>query len=529
MKKFLLATIVLFLVGVLTATAQDNDNDECNLPEITEISGGGSYCSGEEVTLSITGSLNDATGWAWYANGDCEGDPLNDQSTTEITVTVTESVTYSVRGTGGCVDSSTEGPACVQIAVVFDDIPPEVDCPDDMEIENEEDECFAVVEFDEPTGIDNCSEEVTIVKTEGLNSGDPFPVGTTTQTYILSDDNGNETTCSFDITVLDTQAPGITCPPDIEANNDPGKCGAVVTYSLPEFSDNCPGATLELTEGLESGAFFPVGSTLVTYTVTDASGNTNSCSFMVTVFDIEPPVITVKDIKSSKWPPNHKSFEVEIKDFIISVEDNCTDLTIDDIIIDEVSSDEPQNSQGDGNTSDDIVIASDCRTVSLLAERQGGGNGRVYTIYLAVADEHGNIGTAEIKAEVPHDQGKKGAPVDDGPQYFVNGCDIELPEDGDGEEDGNINSRLQSDDNLETFPNPFNSYFEIAYTAREDDHVSVLLYSFTGSLVKELYEGEVKANKKYSWIYDSGHLNDEMYLLIINGRHSYAFKRIVRK
>jgi hypothetical protein len=533
MKRFLLTTIVFFLAGSLSLFAQANgNNDDCVMPEITETSGGGSYCMDEEVTLSITGDLNDATGWEWYANGDCEGDPINEESASSITVTVTETITYSVRGVGGCVDDDEEGPECVLIEVVLDDVPPEVDCPENIEVENLEDECYAVVEFDEPTGTDNCSEEVTVEQTEGLESGDQFPVGVTTQTYILSDEYENETTCSFTITVLDTQAPEITCPVDIEADNDPGKCSAVVEYELPEATDNCPGVTIELTEGLESGASFPVGSTSVTYTASDASGNTGSCSFDVTVYDVEPPVITVKNIKSSKWPPNHKNFEVEIEDYIISVEDNCTDLTVDDIIIDDVSSDEPQNDKGDGNTEDDIVISEDCKTVSLLAERQGGGNGRVYTINLAVADEHGNIGVAEIKAEVPHDQGKKGAPMDDGPEYVVNGCDIEVEDEieGDGQE-VNENSRIvhSNVEIFETYPNPFTSSFEILFKAETEDHVDVVLYSFTGSLINELYKGNVKAEKEYSWTYDSGNLNDELYLLIVNGKKSYAFKRIVRK
>jgi hypothetical protein len=282
---------------------------------------------------------------------------------------------------------------------------------------------------------------------------------------------------------------------------------------------------------LESGEFFPVGITTVTYTATDASGNTSSCSFTVTVNDVEPPVIEVKEIKNSKWPPNHKHFELEIDEYIVSVTDNCTDLTIDDIIIDDVSSDEPQNETGDGNTTDDIVISEDCKTVLLLSERQGGGNGRVYTINLAVADEHGNIGIADIKADVPHDKGKKGAAIDDGPEYTVNGCDIEVEEENDEDNGDEENSRVVKSnvEVFETIPNPFRSSFEILFKAETNDHITVDLYSFTGSKVKMLYRGNVKANKEYSWTYDSGNLNDELYLLIVNGKKTYAFKRIVRK
>ena len=70
----------------------------------------------------------------------------------------------------------------------------------------------------------------------------------------------------------------INCEDDILVTN----CEQQVNYSLPEFPDNC-GATLTLTEGLESGAIFPFGTTTVTYQLTDESGNFAVCSFQITL------------------------------------------------------------------------------------------------------------------------------------------------------------------------------------------------------------------------------------------------------
>ncbi|MDT0559708.1 HYR domain-containing protein, partial [Ichthyenterobacterium sp. W332] len=70
-------------------------------------------------------------------------------------------------------------------------------------------------------------------------------------------------------------------PSNITVNNDNGNCSAVVTYSVTS-SDNCPGQTVAQTAGLASGAAFPVGTTTNTFEVTDASGNTETCSFTVT-------------------------------------------------------------------------------------------------------------------------------------------------------------------------------------------------------------------------------------------------------
>jgi hypothetical protein len=69
-----------------------------------------------------------------------------------------------------------------------------------------------------------------------------------------------------------------------------------------------------------------------------------------------------------------------------------------------------------------MVIASDCNSVQLRAEREGGGNGRVYTIHMSLTDLSGNVGTATFQVHVPHDQGGDPA-IDDGPVYIVvGGC-----------------------------------------------------------------------------------------------------------
>lgn len=72
---------------------------------------------------------------------------------------------------------------------------------------------------------------------------------------------------------------------------------------------------------------------------------------------------------------------------------------------------------GDGNTLKDIMIASDGRSVNLRAEREGAGNGRVYTITVAVTDASGNRATTTFDVQVAKSQGK-GA-VKDAPVYRV--------------------------------------------------------------------------------------------------------------
>lgn len=136
---------------------------------------------------------------------------------------------------------------------------------------------------------------ISVTQTTGFPSGSIFPVGTTTNTFEITDASGNTAACSFDITVNDIEPPVATCPANIIANNDPGSCDAVVNFTVPT-SDNCTGESLSLISGIPSGGIFPLGTTTNSYEVTDAAGLTSTCSFNITVNDTEAPVVSCLDI-----------------------------------------------------------------------------------------------------------------------------------------------------------------------------------------------------------------------------------------
>src|SRR6185436_6821141 len=95
---------------------------------------------------------------------------------------------------------------------------------------------------------------------------------------------GASSTCSFTVTVNDTQPPTITCPPNQTAVT-PTINNPCVTVNFPPHTatDNCPGVTAVCVP--PSGSCFPVGVSTVTCTATDASGNTATCSFTISVFN----------------------------------------------------------------------------------------------------------------------------------------------------------------------------------------------------------------------------------------------------
>ena len=187
---------------------------------------------------------------------------------------------------GGCVDS---GDACsinfcsniYGIDCQLDSFDPVIEgCPSDQLSSTASNSCNAMVSWIAPVATDNCGISSF---TSTHNPGDTFPLGKTTVTYTATDNNGQTTTCSFQVEVVDDIAPSITgCPGDIMATEiDPIDKTATVNWQEPTAMDNCAMSNFSSTHS--PGMKFNQGNTLVTYTATDQSGNVQTCSFTVVV------------------------------------------------------------------------------------------------------------------------------------------------------------------------------------------------------------------------------------------------------
>ena len=218
-------------------------------------------------------------------------------------------------------DASGNTATCSFTVTVNDTENPTISCNAPIVVSNDAGQCGAVVNY-VVSSSDNCPGEV-ITQTAGIASGSLFPVGTTTNTFLVTDASGNTSTCSFTVRVNDTENPTISCNASVMVNNDAGQCGAVINYSVTS-TDNCSGEVITRTAGLASGSLFPVGTTTNTFVVTDASGNTATCSFTVTVIDIQKPVITVSNILSCYEAGN---FGCSIN-LGATVSDNCPGATL---------------------------------------------------------------------------------------------------------------------------------------------------------------------------------------------------------
>jgi hypothetical protein len=147
----------------------------------------------------------------------------------------------------------------------------------------------AIVTFSNPAASDIVDASVDV--SCSLASGSFFPLGTTTVTCTATDDSGNSSSSSFNVTVVDTTPPTIGTNPNITVEgNTTG--GAFVSYTVPTASDIVD-ASVDVSCSLASGSFFPLGTTTVTCTATDDSGNSSSSSFNVTVVDTTPPTIGI--------------------------------------------------------------------------------------------------------------------------------------------------------------------------------------------------------------------------------------------
>jgi hypothetical protein len=190
-------------------------------------------------------------------------------------------------GTNGSVTTYVDFVRVTVVYTVPDTTPPVVTVPADITAEATG-PGGAVVTYT-ATATDDVDGALTPVCTNP--SGSTFSLGTTTVTCVATDAAGNTGQATFYVTVVDTTPPAVTVPAN-ETAEATGSTGASVSYGAATATDLVSGS-LAANCAPASGSTFPLGSTTVTCTATDAAGNTGSGSFSVTVVDTTPPAVTV--------------------------------------------------------------------------------------------------------------------------------------------------------------------------------------------------------------------------------------------
>ncbi len=296
-----------------------------------------------------------------------------------------------------------------------------------------------------------------------------------------------------------TVPPTITCPLNINTTAAAGQCSKSVSFTVSATGVPAPSVVCKIGATVITSPYtFPVGTTTVNCTASNGTLPDATCSFTVTVNDNQPPVMnTITNPMVLLWSPNHKYQRVNVFQFVTSVTDNCGSIPVGNVVITKVTSDEADNApgNGDGNTTQDIKIAADCKSVDLRSERMVGGNGRVYTIYFSVTDVNGNRVTATAKAIVAPNQSGTTA-IDNGPVYTViSSCT-----------NGNVTETKSAQESIATVkpkrivvqihPNPVRSVTTIRYELPADAQVSLVVYNSLGQRVAHLVNGRVSAGQQ---------------------------------
>jgi ELWxxDGT repeat protein len=197
------------------------------------------------------------------------------QGTTVVTVTATDAAGNVAAAQFSVIVSDTIAPVLMLPANVI----AEATGPDG-----------AVVNYPAATATDAVTASPAISYSQA--SGTIFPLGTTVVAVTATDAAGNASTGSFQVTVQDTTAPTVGVPGNIVVEaTDPD--GAVVNYVVTVADAVTANPTVTFSQA--SGTLFPIGTTTVTVTATDAAGNVGQGTFTVTVQQGETPPVAVAD------------------------------------------------------------------------------------------------------------------------------------------------------------------------------------------------------------------------------------------
>lgn len=159
-----------------------------------------------------------------------------------------------------------------------------------------------------------------------IPSGSLFGYGETVVTMVVTDAAFDiKKTNTFKVTVTDTEPPALTCPEPIVQSTAPGQCLALVSVVPPVATDNCGAAVGGVrSDELPLNAAYPKGVTTITWTATDAAGNSTNCTQTITVVDTEKPVITCPVSITASTGPDGCSAMVSVTQ--ATATDNCSGI-----------------------------------------------------------------------------------------------------------------------------------------------------------------------------------------------------------
>jgi predicted outer membrane repeat protein len=235
-----------------------------------------------------------------------------------------------------------------------------------------------------------------------------------------------------------------------------------------------------------------------------------------------PPTIILTSSAIELSSPNHNYQTINVTDFVTGITNptgSCTTLSVSDVVITRVTSDESEdaNGGGDGNTLDDIVIASNCKSVKLRAERDGSGNGRVYRIYVSGHCAQNTSFKVSVRKG-------SGAAVEGSVAYSETSSCSSAPK-----QVVQIPQMQYGFSLIENYPNPFNGSTTIGYSIAVTGFVHLTVFDMSGRVVTTLVD-EVQDAGEYRILFRKSGLPDGTYYYVLesNGERLTGSMMIVQ-
>lgn len=248
----------------------EGGNNEVRVEIETPING--IYLAG--ITAEIVTS-NETFSWSPVAG--LSNASIRDPIATPLSTTI-YTVTY--QDGNGCIVTDE-----VEVKVRCGTSPPPVAMCKEL-LKELSDACEAVVEANEFNGGSTGSSDLTF----SVSPAGPYPVGITNVVFTVTDSEGGSNSCTTNVTVKDVGLPVFEDLADLIFANDAGSCSAEIVLDIPVASDNCAVKTIT---NDQDDHVFPVGETIVTWTVTDIHGNSQTTQQKITVTNSDPVIVSV--------------------------------------------------------------------------------------------------------------------------------------------------------------------------------------------------------------------------------------------
>ena len=268
------------------------------------------------------------------------------------------------------------------IVTVVDDESPAITCPADTTVNCEDDRSSANTGV--ATATDNCDAVIDISEGDSVADGSCPQEQVITRKWTGTDDCGNSSSCAQTVTVVDDEAPVISCPADATVSCEDDRSSA--NTGVATSTDNCVQLSLGIAESDSvAGGSCPQEEVITrTWTATDDCGNSSSCDQVVTVVDTTPPEVQCNGYDITEFDGDDDDDDDDSVSFTATATDLCSDVRIKVGWIICL----PPPGDDDDDDDDDCKVKAEGATITVL---DSGSPGTVISWTAKATDDCGNI------------------------------------------------------------------------------------------------------------------------------------------